>query len=412
MYTYDGARMPRRPNPKPVPYRTKDGRTTYKVRFRDEDEDKATSRTFDTKREASEFCADVRDFRSREALHRLAERDAPTRAHGPTLDTVFAEFIAWNAGRVKSSRTGEDYAQQWKMIGPAIAAHRPVDSVTEDDVQRWVDGMASGKIGARLVKGELVPLSPKTIANRHGLLHSVFKFAAARGQRYIPVNPCSETDLPKRRKGMPKGLRSGEWAALHATLEQIDPDAADLALALYASGARFGEMTALRTWSVEDDGRRVTLIIDHVNRRMAGGRYEIVEDTKSEAGFRRVQIGAGASAMFRRRIANARPGDLVFTNRHGRIWLHTTFYTSWDRAVAVANLSRRPTMHWLRHTHVQELIDRGVPMPEIQGRVGHENIATTVGTYARLRRGVTVDVLDDLDLPAQITGPVIVGEIT
>lgn len=404
--------MPRRPNPKPITYIAADGTKSQRVRFRDPIERKETSRTFDTKSEANDFCADVRDFGVTEALRRLAERDAPTRAHGPTLDDVFEGFIAWNAGRVKSSRTGEDYRNQWERISPAIGGRRPVESVTEDDVQRWVDGMASGAISARVVNGQAQPLSPKTIANRHGLLHSVMKYAAARGQRYIAVNPCAETDLPKRRKGMPKGLRTGEWAALHATLAQIDPDAADLALALYASGARFGEMTALRTWSVEDDGRRVTLIIDHVNRRMAGGRYEIVEDTKSEAGFRRVQIGAGASAMFRRRIANARPGDLVFTNRHGRIWLHTTFYTAWDRAVAVANLSRRPTMHWLRHTHVQELIDRGVPMPEIQGRVGHENIATTVGTYARLRRGVTVDVLDDLDLEQpQIAGPTIAGQL-
>lgn len=403
--------MPRRPNPKPKPYTARDGRRSWRVRFHDHDEDTDTSRTFDTKREGDEFCADLRDFGSREALRRLAERDQPIRHHGPTLDAVFAEFIAWTNGRVKSSRTGEDYEGQWALIGPAIGAHRPVDAITEDEVQRWVDGMTAGRIGARTVKGQLVPLSPKTIANRHGLLHSVFKFAAARGQRYIATNPCTDTVLPKRRKGLPKGLRPGEWQALHAALEQVDPDAADLALALYASGARFGEITALQTWSVEDDGRRVTLIIDHVNRRVAGGTYERVEDTKSDAGFRRVQIGAGASAMFRRRIDRAPQGGLVFTNKHGRVWLHSTFYIAWNHAVALANLSRRPTVHWLRHTHVQELIDRGVPMPEIQARVGHENITTTVGTYARLQRGVATDVLDALDAPEQIGGPVVMGEL-
>lgn len=403
--------MPRRPNPKPIPYRTKDGRLVQRIRFRDPVERKESTRTFDTKREAQEFAADIRDFGVPEALRRLAEKDAPARAHGPTLDAVFHEFIAWNAGRVKSSRTGEEYESQWKAIAPAIQAHRPIDAIAEDDVQRWVDGMTSGKIGARLVKGQLVPLSPKTIANRHGLLHSVFKFAAARGQRYIATNPCTDTSLPKRRKGMPKGLRPGEWAALHAALEQVDPDAADLALALYASGARFGEITALQTWSVEDDGRRVTLIIDHVNRRVAGGKYELVEDTKSDAGFRRVQLGAGASAMIRRRINRAPQGGLVFTNKHGRVWLHSTLYISWNHAVAIANLSRRPTVHWLRHTHVQELLDRNVPMNEIQSRVGHESIDVTIGTYARLQRGVNTSVLDALDLDEQIAGPVIAGEL-
>jgi integrase len=402
----------RRPNPKPVPYTARDGTKTWQVFYyaTTAGRRRHTSQTFDTKHEADKFAADVRDFRGDEAERRLYERDKPI-STAPTLDAVFEEFIGWNAGRVKSSRTGEEYRGQWAVIAPAIGAHRPVDSITEDDVQRWVDAMVSGKVGARVVNGKLTPLSPKTIANRHGLLHSVFKFAAARGQRYITTNPCAETVLPKRRKGMPKGLRPGEWAALHAALTQVDPDAADLALALYSSGARFGEITALETWGIEDDGHRVTLIIDHVNRRMAGGRYEIVEDTKSDAGFRRVQIGAGASAMFRRRMLAAGQGGLVFTNRHGRMWLHSTLYLSWDKAVKLANLSRRPTVHWLRHTHVQELLDRGVPMHEIQSRVGHESIDVTIGTYARLQRGASVDVLDSLDAPAQVAGPVVAGEL-
>jgi integrase len=401
--------MSRRPNPQPIPYTARDGTRTWRIRYRHDGTN--TTDTFDTRREALDFAADIRDFGAAEAVKRLTVRDQPA-SSALTLDTVFREFITWNAGRVKSSRTGEEYEGQWEKIGPAIGAHRPIDSITEDDVQRWVDGMTSGKIGARDIKGQLVPLSPKTIANRHGLLHSVFKFATARGQRYIATNPCAETSLPKRRKGMPKGLRPGEWVALHAALEQVDPDAADLALALYASGARFGEITALETWSIEDDGRRVTLTIDHVNRRQAGGKYEIVEDTKSDAGFRRVQIGAGASAMFRRRMIAAGPGGLVFTNRHGRVWLHSTFYLSWNKAVEVANLSRRPTVHWLRHSHVQALIDGGAYMAEIQARVGHESYKTTSDTYGRMRRGVGVDVLDGLDLPEQIgPGPVIAGEL-
>jgi site-specific recombinase XerD len=403
--------MSRRPNPKPIPYTARDGTRTWRIRYRIDGHN--TTETFDTKREAQEFAADIRDFGALEAVRRLTERDTPT-SRGPSLDDVFAEFIEWNAGRVKSSRTGEEYAAQWRAIAPAIGSHRPVDTITEDDVQRWVDAMTSGKVGARIVKGKLTPLSPKTIANRHGLLHSVFKFAAARGQRYITTNPCAETELPKRRKGMPKGLRGGEWQALHAALTQIDPDAADLAWALYASGARFGEITALQTWSVEDDGRHVTLIIDHVNRRLEGGRYEIVEDTKSDAGFRRVRLGAGASAMIRRRVLDAGPGGLVFTNRHGRIWLHSTAYLSWNRAVELANLSRRPTIHWLRHSHVQALLDRGEQLQQIQARVGHEHYGTTVGTYGSSQRGVSLDVLDDLDPVVdapQISATIVAGQV-
>ena len=425
--------MPRRPNPKPALYVAKDGTKTWRIRYRIGAGEHVvnTSETFDTKRDALDFAADIRDFGAADAVRRLTERDAPATASsttGPTLDSVFEEFLAWTSGRVRSTRTPEDYRAQWDRVSAGIGGDRtvgigglrPVDEVTEDDVQRWVDGMAAGTISPRLVKDKATdppttrtaPLKPKTIANRHGLLHSVFKFAAARGHRYISVNPCADTALPKRRRGMPKGLRPGEWAALHAALRQLDPDAADLAQCLYASGARFGEVTALQTWSVEDDGERVNLIIDHVNRRQAGGVYERVEDTKSEAGFRRVQLGRGASKMVRRRVDAADAGGLVFTNRHGRTWLHTTFYTRWYQAVDVANLSRRPTPHWLRHTHVVELIDKGVPLPEIQARVGHESIKTTSDIYGRMRRGIAVSVLDALDEPEELpAGPVVTGEI-
>lgn len=404
-------------NPKPRKYVATDKTVSYQVHFRRRENgvSKHTTRTFDTNREALDFCRDISDSQDVEwALKRLAEKDKPI-TRGPSLDDVYHQFAAWNAGRVKSSRTGEEYAGQWAVIAPAIGAHRPVADVTEDDVQRWVDDMVAGKTGARTVNGKLTPLSPKTIANRHGLLHSVFKYAAARGQRYIATNPCAETELPKRRKGMPKGLRVGEWQALHAALCQIDPDCADLVFALYASGARFGEITAIRTWSVEDDGRHVTLVIDHVNRRMAGGRYEIVEDTKSEAGFRKVRLGAASSDMIRRRLNNTTPGELVFTNRHGRVWLHSTAYLAWNQAVKLANLSRRPTVHWLRHTHVQELIDLGVPMSEIQARVGHESFQTTSDTYNRLRRGIRDDILDTLDGPVQppqiASAAIVAGEL-
>jgi integrase len=326
---------------------------------------------------------------------------------------VFAEFVAWKRPRVKSTRTVEDYEAQYRAISPVLGT-RPVDAITDADIQRWVDGMVAGTIGARKRGEVLVPLHPKTIANYHGLLHAVFDYAASSSRRYVASNPCTGTDLPKRRKGAVKGLRPGEWAALHAALQQVDPDAADLALALYATGARFGEVTALSTWDVEDDGRRVTVNIGHVIRREAGGLFVRVEDTKSEAGFRRVQVGSGASQVFRRRLRATRPGDLLFTNRHGRMWLPSTFRASaWLPAVELANLSRRPTPHWLRHSHIVELIDRGVPLPEIQARVGHESIDTTVNTYGRLRRGVPVSVLDDLDaigLP-QVAGPVVTGEI-
>jgi integrase len=40
--------------------------------------------------------------------------------------------------------------------------------------------------------------------------------------------------------------------------------------------------------------------------------------------------------------------------------------------------------HDLRHTHVAWLVAGGVPLPQIQARLGHEPITTTIDTYGHL----------------------------
>lgn len=406
---------PRRPNPKPEKRVHRDGAVTWFVRYRLDGVH--TSDVFNTYAEARDFAADIRDLGTRAAVARLADRVAGVRT-GPTVADVWAEFIEWKRPRVRSSRTIESYEASWRSIEPTFGA-MPVDRVTEADVQRWVDGMLAGRVAPKAVGvgdgRRLVPVSAKTIVGRHGLLHSVFKFAAGPARGYVTANPCTGTELPRLRKGPPKGLRPGEWDALHAALIQVDQDAADLALALYATGARLGEVTALATFDVVDDGRTVTLTIGHVLRREAGSVFRRVEDTKSEAGFRRVTVDPDASGMFRRRLAAASPGGLLFTNRHGRPWLPSTFYLSWYAAVRVANLSRRPTPHWLRHTHVAEMLAVGVDLPKLQRRIGHEHISTTLDVYGGMEREVGDDVLERFASrrrrPVDPGGPVIRGEI-
>jgi hypothetical protein len=41
-------------------------------------------------------------------------------------------------------------------------------------------------------------------------------------------------------------------------------------------------------------------------------------------------------------------------------------------------------IHDVRHTHVSWLIAGGLPLPNIQARLGHESITTTIDTYGHL----------------------------
>lgn len=415
---------PRRPNPKPIPYVAKDGTRTWRIRYRLGTGPTAinTSETFDSKRDALDFAADIRDFGAADAVRRLNERDRPLNVDtgGPTLDSILDDFLAWKAPRVRSTRTIEEYRNRYASIGATLGSI-PLRELTDADVQRWVDGMVAGDISPRKIGTGAAqtfrPLSAKSITDRHGLLHSMLAFAARPPRSYMAHDPCAHTDLPKRHKKPPRGLRPGEWRAMYAALQQIDPDAADLAAIIYATGARFAEACALSTFDVEDDGRHVTLTIGAVIRREAHGVLVRVEDTKSRAGFRRIRIDTGASDLVRRRLAGAKPGGLLFTTKNGAMWRPSHFRSrAWLPAVELANLATIPTPHGIRHAHVAATLRAGATLEQVRVRLGHESITTTLGTYGSYVEDMTDDSLERFaaerdGLPTLPAGPIISGEL-
>ena len=350
--------------PVPKPYRARDGVTTWRVRFRLGEVQ--TTATFPTEREASAFCDDVRNHGASKALDLMDRADELNAS--PTLDEFFEAFLAAQARVVRSPRTIADYRRDYRRhISPAIGRHKLI-ALTVDDAQTVVDRM--DKLFA-----------PKTIVGIHGLLHGIMEHAARR--KLVPANPIAGTRLPKRIKTAPRGLSPAEWDALYRALELIEPPAADLALFLLASGWRWSEAIALHPFDCDLVGEVVYARMGRVMRRTVAGGQEIVDDGKSQAAIRRVALDADASAMMRRRLATAK--DLVFTTPRGNEWRYSNFHTrAWAPAVKAANLARKPTVHALRHTHVQWMVAAGASLPELQSRIGHESIKTTIDVYGRM----------------------------
>ena len=380
--------------PKPVPYTSRKGEKTWRVRFRHEG--KETSETFHTIEAARIFCADI-DSRGTAYALSLRENEDREARRGKTLDQILDLYLEWKSARVRSDRTIKDYRRRYELAIQPMLGSRPIASITDETVTEWIDALVVGKTGAkvRIVDGERTEqaLSPKSIADRHALLHALMKFALQR--KWIDTDPCATTELPKRRKGQPRGLRPAEWQALHAALSQLDADAADLAAFLLATGWRWGEATALSTFDVEDDGVDVWVTVTQVMRRDATGRSHVVHDAKSDAAQRRVHLDPEAADLVRRRVRQTSRGALVFTTKNGAPWHHSHFRSrAWEPAVDLANLNRRPTPHWLRHTHVGWMIMSGAALPELQVRIGHASIKTTVDTYARMVTDVQPQALD------------------
>lgn len=379
--------------PTPKPYAAKDGSTTWRVRFRDTS-NRSRSRTFFTEKDAQWFSDQIEKRGVAFALRSLDQLEQDERPDDtPALSVVFEEFVTWKADYVRSDRTTVDYRAQFAdAIQPQLGSY-PIGSITPDDIAEWVEAMVSGKLKSSRTKKRY---SPKTIRGRHALLHSIFKYAANPRRGYIDTDPCAGVTLPKRIRATPKGLMPAEWQALEIALRAITPDAADLAAFLIGSGWRWGEATALTPAGVEDYGPGLPMYVTmmQVNRRDGKGAYHLtVGEGKAQKSMRRIKLDGETAAIVRAHMVGLKPNDPVFSC-DGEPWTHSMFQWRFKRAAENANLARKPTPHWLRHTHVAWMAMAGAPLPELQARIGHASIQTTIGVYGSMISDVQDGTLD------------------
>ena len=364
---------------------------------------KQTSKTFRTRKSAEKFKALVDQFGPDEALRmsKLASVEGQRMSLDQLADLWFTTREADVQAGDLTPRVLKGYRRDYgNWISPWLG-HRDAASINDVDVQDWIDRMRAAPKS-----------SAKSIADRHSILHSMFKWASHGRRKHVPTNPCVGTDLPKRHRTPPKGLRPPELFALLEAGDRIRPDAADLIAFMASTGWRIGEAVALTAGQVEDDGTAVYATMGRVWRREVG----FVESAKSDAGMRRLRVLGPGVAVVRRRVIGKGVGDLVFTTDNGYPWDEASFRKRyWHKIVAEAGLAdRKPTPHWLRHTHVLLCHAAGMDLAEISRRLGHSDIQTTINIYGRLIDNMSDDVANRLDalltpgaLPQTIQGQIV-----
>jgi integrase len=335
-------------------------------------------------------------------------------AEPPVADQTFLTF-AMQCVRDKTGiqpDTRQRYANQAKVLayelGTQVAADEAVDA-TAVTIQNLTDRHVARWINARDTAGS----SPKTIANWHGFLFEVMARAMEEGLR--SNNPCAKTgkDLPRRDAyktneemvfleveqvrliaaamwpGLPDPDQGGKVVAVGRPVDR------ELVLTAVGTGARWGEVTALNPADLVLQTERPYVKVNRAWKRNATGEFAkegvgayYLGGPKTKAGRRTVRIGAHLAARLREFVIGKGPRDLVFTATRGGMVDQPHFYEyRWKRAVELAQkngLTKTPRFHDLRHTYAAWLISAGVPLPEIQRRLGHESIQTTVDVYGHL----------------------------
>jgi integrase len=361
--------------------------------------DTPISVTRDKRDHMAEICRRI--GRSGKVTYLVRVRVAGTKPRTKTFKTI-ERARAWAATTENAVRAGVDLPDrraQRRTLGELIARYEdevlPGFSQKEQierrgKLRRWSDELGANRwivdiktadiseARARLARrwyrkgGEQRPLSPATQNRYLRTLSHVFN-KARREWEWTTDNPVSRLQARQEPRGRVRFLSADERRRLLSACEaSTEPRLYSLAVVGLGTGARQGELLALRWRDIDLGTRRV-----------------IVEDSKN--GERRTLALAGPALEVLCGLARVRriDTDLVFAGRRGR----TSFpRVAWQRALREARIQDFH-FHDLRHTFASYLAMSGATLAELAEALGHKTLAM-VKRYAHLTEQHVSEVVD------------------
>ncbi len=161
---------------------------------------------------------------------------------------------------------------------------------------------------------------------------------------------------------------------------------------LYWTGIRGGELLALTPADINFDRREIC--VNKTYQRIQGA--DIVTKPKTRKSRRSVLMPEFLCEELTEYLKDF-PGDKT----GGRIFPFTRYFLSDELKRGCEKTGvKKIRVHDLRHSHVSLLINQGFDALVIAERVGHENVSTTLNTYAHLfpnRQTALVSSLEELE---------------
>ncbi|WP_190019587.1 tyrosine-type recombinase/integrase [Streptomyces hiroshimensis] len=266
--------------------------------------------------------------------------------------------------------------------------------ITRMDVQSWIRSLMEKGVGASAIK------------RAYNLTSSMLR--AAVDDDILAVNPCRHIDLPTIAVQPPRWFTIDQAQSIR---DELATPWRTMFLLDFYTGLRWGELTGLHRRRV--DHRRSRLFVVEVNTKSG-----IKEYPKSSKSRREVPLPPHVLEALDRHLHRLDPDALVFTTitkgRAGRRlddgnWRRQTWWPAVTSAYYVDTDAERRLVpqyppHTMRHTCASWLVQKGVPLYEVQHLLGHESFQNTQ-RYAHLQPDAHRAVLgawDRLDTPLTI----------
>jgi integrase len=298
---------------------------------------------------------------------------AQTELAGTTVEQLLAKWLRQITSEGRSPTTLREYSRLIeKRIKPVIGSRPLADlSVLELD-----------DLYSELTDQGLSPASVRQV-------HSILRAACRQGVKWrmLASNPVADSSPPKLISKSEPVPTVAEVQAIIAAAEVDDPDMADYISIAAVTGARRGELCALR-WGDVDWGD-LTLTIERSVASLGGGKL-VTKPTKTH-GIRRLALDEFGEAVLKRHLAEAKsrardlgveikPTTPIFTY-DGRRPIAPDTVSHYVTRIA-DGVGVKTHLHALRHFAATQLIGAGHDVRTVAGRLGHRDASVTLRVYS------------------------------
>ncbi|HFL1797378.1 TPA: tyrosine-type recombinase/integrase [Streptococcus agalactiae] len=312
----------------------------------------------------------------------------------------FSNYEAWVSSDNTLNRV-RNYLDTY--ILPQFGQYQP-DKVTSSDIQNWVNELAT-KSKESVDSG--IKRAEKDCAKDFGAiahkLSDIFDFGITHFE--LKHNPAQSIKIPPKPKSNQKRIMVLHDEDLTIWLNFVDtlPNTRAnrrfkvICDSLLASGMRINELLALTIYDLDFESSEIlvtkTLVWKNAKPKLGlKGKVVCKNTPKSDSGNRRIAVPYQIIEQLQNfhdemnlyfKKNGLSKSKLIFPTIYGNYMCDRNERATLKRRLQEVNLPNYG-FHLFRHTHASMMLNAGMNWKELQVRMGHKSIKTTMDIYAEL----------------------------
>ena len=283
-------------------------------------------------------------------------------------------------------------------IIPALG-HLRIDKIRPVHLMSFYNNLAEP--GLRL-DGKKGALSARTIQMHHRVLSAVLQDAVE--WQIITDNPCNRVAAPKIKKTVIQILNEEQMEVLLAGLDQVPLKWKVLCLLALSAGLRLGELLGLEWKHIDFDKQTVSI---EQSSQYINGIGVFIKGTKNSSSERLIALPSSVVELLRsykecqsadqEKLADLwHTTDRLFTQWNGKP-MHPSSFNHWLKQYCADHDLPRISPHAFRHMSATMLLNAGISLKNVSGRLGHSKTSTTGDIYSHFLKSVDKLAAETMD---------------